>query len=51
MTAPTPDLTPETPDAAAAETTIAAPEPTGPGHAWALAEEAPKADVIEVGVG
>ena len=48
MTAPTPDLTPETPEAAAAD---AASEPTGPGHAWALAEEAPQEGVIEVAGG
>ncbi|MEO0420024.1 MAG: mechanosensitive ion channel domain-containing protein [Pseudomonadota bacterium] len=43
MTAQTPDLPDQSPDPAAPT------EPTGPGQAWALAEEVPQADVIEVG--
>ncbi|NQX94325.1 MAG: mechanosensitive ion channel [Erythrobacter sp.] len=45
MTAPAPDLAPETLE------TAPPAEPTGPGHAWAIAEDAPKADVIEVAGG
>lgn len=45
MTAPTPDLTPASPEPVAATPA----EPSGPGQAWALAEEVPADDVIEVG--
>lgn len=49
MTARAPDLVPETLEAAPQASATAAPEATGPGQAWALAEESQKADVIEVG--
>lgn len=39
------------PDSASSDQAAALPEPAGPGQAWAIAEEAPQENVIDVGGG
>ncbi len=51
MSANAPDLPETPPEAVATPAPTPTPEPTGPGQAWDLAEEAPRANVIEVAGG